>query len=85
METAKGRLEYVLSLGATPFAMYYRDTNGMTNIPLEWKDLIRYYSRPALMFSKNTPAPQLKPPARAGTESGGDKLRGERGEDRRGS
>jgi len=47
------RLEWVKSLGITPFAMLYRDS---TNTPhsKEWRQLQRTWCRPAAIFRKTT-------------------------------
>ncbi len=48
------RLEYVKSIGAMPFAMYFRDKDdkGQTPPP-EWQKVVRPYCRPTAIFSKS--------------------------------
>ena len=52
-EKAVQRLKWVVQQETTPFAMYYRSAKGEYLIPDKWKKLIRYYSRPALIFANN--------------------------------
>ena len=51
-EKAEQRLVWLVKQGATPFAMYYRSADDKKDIPFEWKDFIREWSRPAIIFRK---------------------------------
>ena len=46
------RLQFILSLGAIPFGMYFRDDKGPKQIPKLWQSFVRLWIRPALMFQK---------------------------------
>ena len=50
---ADERLEWIKSLGATPFAMFYRGNNGKLVIDAEWRRFIRAWSRPGAIYSKH--------------------------------
>lgn len=50
---ADERLEWIKSLGATPFAMFYRGDDGKRIVDAEWRRFIRAWSRPALIWSKH--------------------------------
>ncbi len=51
MDNAEDRLKYIVSIGMTPFAMYYRDDGSSLIIDDQWRRFIRHWSRPALIFS----------------------------------
>lgn len=56
VQHAVDRLNLVLEAGGTPYAMYYRgedESNG--TIPDPWADVVRQWSRPALIFHKDEP------------------------------
>ncbi len=57
---AEDRLEWVFETGATPFAMYYRPPEDQRrSIPPEWRQTVRQWSRPAIIFSPRRRAPGL--------------------------
>lgn len=47
IDQAERRLKLAYELGFLPFAQYYRAMQGKLKIPVEWKNLIRTWSRPA--------------------------------------
>jgi len=52
-ENALKRLKWVVSQGATPFAMYYRSADEKKETPIEWRRFIKAWSRPGAIFSKH--------------------------------
>jgi hypothetical protein len=56
IEEAHHRLEWVRSLGLFPQAMYYQPTEARERIvPDDWRQMVRRYSQPRLMFQKDKP------------------------------
>lgn len=56
------RLEWVKSIGAMPFAMYYRgNTDKGQTPPPEWQKIVRAYCRPAAIFAPAVAEPGAGP------------------------
>ena len=55
IEDATDRLQYVFDCGGAPFAMYYQAEGSSGAIPRDWRQLVRKWRRPAIMFANDAP------------------------------
>jgi len=53
IKKAAERLQWIVSQGVTPFAMYYRSADEKKETPIEWRRFIKAWSRPGAIFSKH--------------------------------
>jgi len=60
VSAAADRLEWVFEIGATPCAMFYRDGDSKAKPPQEWRDLIRKWNRPALIYAAHSTGPLMR-------------------------
>jgi hypothetical protein len=60
-EDAERRLRRVKDIGVCPMAMLYRDMAGSIIQPeKDWKRLQRIWARPALIYGRKSPEPELR-------------------------
>lgn len=50
LRDAEIRVRRVFDAGGMPYPMFYRGQNAKGKPPIEWRDFLRYWSRPALVF-----------------------------------